>query len=64
MNDKLIWAILGIGALFLYRNQSQRSSDDNRALYMPAIDAATAEYGLPAGLLEKLLDAESAFRSV
>lgn len=63
MDNKLLWSLMGMGALFLYLNRNARSSAENRAFYMPTIDKATADYGLPPGLLEKLIDTESAFRS-
>lgn len=64
MNQRWLWAVLG-GLLLLGGKKVVTSKDSakNREKYAPAIASAEQAHGIPAGLLGRLIQQESHFRS-
>jgi len=62
MNDynPLIFVGLAVGVLMLSKKSSV-SYSENEKVYRPLIDAASKKYGIPDGLLYRLIKTESAF---
>jgi len=59
----LMWGALGLVAFMIFRKREILTPGQNRALYRPAFVAATKKYNLPPGLVERVAQQESSFRS-
>lgn len=62
-DNLLMWGALGLAAFFIFKKQPTRTPAQNRALYKRAFNAATQKYNLPPGLVERVAQQESSFRS-
>lgn len=61
--DTTFLLLMGMAALLLFRSKNVLSPEENRQLYKPAFKSAGEMHNVPADLLERVAQQESAFRS-